>query len=382
MLEGGRISWAQFFILIVVFMTGMASNEAGDFMIAQQDGIMANILAIPLGIVTFLIIAALQKRHPGKTPYANSEEILGKWLGKLVGILYMYITLEICTMIIRGFSEFIVSILMPSIPIETFYVTLVLVGVYAVHAGVEAIARFTQMAFPFYLFMLIFINSLLLGQVRMDNLLPFLDHSPGEIAYAAYMQYVFPLGEIVLFASILPYVKGDRKAYFSPITALIIGGLYLAYRVFITIGVLGVGAASTSAFPYTSAIRFVKIGEFVERIDLLFLGIYIMIAVIEFSIIFYTLVQGAVQVTGIKDRKTIAVPLGLLVIGMSKIAVDSVWDMSRYMSEVRFLTSPIWMLVIPALLLLISYIRFGKKSTAKTPPSDAKPAMELNKSQA
>ncbi|BAU26748.1 spore germination protein (amino acid permease) [Aneurinibacillus soli] len=364
MLEDGRISWGQLFILMVVFITGLASNLTSDFALVRQDGVIANLLVIPFSIVTFLIIQELQRRHPGQTPYEYGKTILGRWGGILIGIVYMYITIEISMMLPRVFGEFVVTVLTPEIPVEAYTITMVLVGVYVVYAGIEAIARFTQMAFPIYVFILVFINFFLIRQAKIENVFPFFDNPVGEIAYATYLQYVFPMGEVVLFSSILPYVRGKRPKFFSPLLAIVISGFYLAYRVFITVGVLGKETVGISTYPFIQAIRFIKIGEFIERLDLLFLGIYIMITVVEFSLIFYMLVQGVAQMTGIKDRKAITFPLGLLIIGLSQVSISNTLDQTRYMSEVRFLTSPIWMFIIPLLLLVISRIRFGKRNTS------------------
>lgn len=364
MLEDGRISWGQLFILLIVFITGLASNLTSDFALVRQDGVIADVLVIPLSIVTFLIIQELQRRHPGQTPYEYGKTILGKWGGMLIGIVYLYITTEISMMLVRVFGEYVVTVLTPEIPVEAYTITMVLVGVYVVYAGIEAIARFTQMAFPFYVFILVFINFFLIKQAKIENVFPFFDHSAGEIAYATYLQYVFPMGEVVLFSSILPYVRGKRPKFFSPLLAIVISGLYLAYRVFITVGVLGKETVAISTYPFIQSIRFIKIGEFIERFDILFLGIYIMITVVEFSLVFYMLVQGVAQMTGIKDRKAITFPLGLLIIGLSQVSISNTLDLNRYMSEVRFLTSPIWMFIIPLLLLVISRIRFGKRNTS------------------
>ncbi|AMA71924.1 MULTISPECIES: GerAB/ArcD/ProY family transporter [Aneurinibacillus] len=359
MYEKGRISSSQLFILIVIYMTSSENP-----IMAGQDGAIASLFAILPSILTFYLLAQLQKRHPGKILFEYAEDILGKWPGKLVSLLYICFAVEVCSILSRSVAEFVVSTLTPELPVGVYIISMVIVAAYAVYQGIEGIGRFVEMAFPFYFILLVFINMLLIGQFRLENVLPFLDHPPGEILYASYLHYVLPLGEIIFFMSILPYTKRSNKRFFSPVIALVLGGLYIAYKIIITVGVLGPGTAQANTYPYITAIRFVKIGEFIERIDILLLGIFIMMILMRFIVIFYTLVHGVAHLTGAKSVNPLVLPLCFLIIGLSQIFINDVNDVTLYHNDIRVVTAPIFMLLLPALLLVVSWLRRRKQGPA------------------
>ncbi|CEH27727.1 hypothetical protein AM501_17110 [Aneurinibacillus migulanus] len=360
MYEKGRISSGQLFIIMLIYLTATSSNTNFDFVYGGQDGGISNLVVILPGLLTLYLFLKLQERHPRKILFEYTEDILGKWPGKFVSLLYVWFALEVAVMSSRQFSEFIVTVLTPELSEQVYIIGIVIVGAYAVYRGMEAIVRFAQIAFPFYLFLLIFVNILLIGQFKLDNVLPFLDRPMGEILFASYLQYVFPIGELIFFIGFFPYLKKDKRKAWLPYLAIVLSGLYLAYRVIVSIGVLGQGTSQISSYPYIAAIRFVKIGEFVERIDILFLGIYIMIILLEFIVVFYTLAHGVAHLTGMKSVSPLVIPLCFLIAGLGQGIIKDSLDLNIYITQIRSVTSPIFALLLPLLLLIVSRIRFGK----------------------
>lgn len=360
MYEKGRISSGQLFIIMLIYLTATSSNTNFDFVYGGQDGGISNLVVILPGLLTLYLFLKLQERHPRKILFEYTEDILGKWPGKFVSLLYVWFALEVAVMSSRQFSEFIVTVLTPELSEQVYIIGIVIVGAYAVYRGMEAIVRFAQITFPFYLFLLIFVNILLIGQFKLDNVLPFLDRPMGEILFASYLQYVFPIGELIFFIGFFPYLKKDKRKAWLPYLAIVLSGLYLAYRVIVSIGVLGQGTSQISSYPYIAAIRFVKIGEFVERIDILFLGIYIMIILLEFIVVFYTLAHGVAHLTGMKSVSPLVIPLCFLIAGLGQGIIKDSLDLNIYITQIRSVTSPLFTLLLPLLLLIVSRIRFGK----------------------
>jgi spore germination protein KB len=364
-MSDGKISAAQFLILIVVYMTATASVSNFDIFFAKQDALFANLFAIPFGLISYYLIVRLQRRYPGRTLYQYSEDIMGRWGGKVVGLIYIYILVEVSVLFVRGFSEFMVSVLTPEMSTDAYSLAIIIVAVYAMFKGLEAIGRIAQLIFPFYLVILLVINILLLGQFRAENIFPLLDSRAGDVAFASYLQYILPMGEIVFFSCILPFVKKSTKVFSFGAIGIVLSGLFLAFRAFITIAVLGKETAAISNYPYVTAIRFIKIGAFIERIDILYLGIYVLIGLIEFIIVFNMLVRGVSTLFEIKNEKTFIIPLGLLIAGLAQTVLRSSVDLGDYIIKVRTITSPLFMLIIPILLLFISRMRHGKDPANK-----------------
>lgn len=376
MYEKGRISVSQFFIWLLIYLSAAASTNNLDILVTRQDAFIPSLLSILPGILTIFLLIDLQRKYPGKSFFSTSEEILGRWLGKIVTLIYLYFCLELCTLYVRGFGEFVVTVMTPELSVDIYLISIVLVGAYAVYVGIESIARVTQLLFPFYILILIFINLLLIGQFDLDNIRPFLDHSLGKIMYTSLLQYVFPMGEVIFFLGVIPYVKESRHVFKAAMSSIILAGVFLAYRAFVSIGVLGQGTAIASNYPYFNAIRLVKIGEFVERIDVFFLGIFVIAVLIQFTTVFYALSHGLAHLFKVKSVRTLAFPLAFFIFAISGSTITNVVEINDYLMWVRPITGPFYMLVLPAILWTVSFIKRKKESSSELMPTKPSPVME------
>lgn len=362
MYEKGRISVSQLFIWMLLYLTAASSSNNLDILFARQDAFISNLVAILPGLATVFLMVKLQNRYPAQSLFTMSETILGRWPGKAITLFYIYFCLELCILYARGFSEFIVTVMTPELSVDVYITAIVLVGAYGVFLGIESIARVTQLLFPFYILLLVFINLLLVGQFNLEQVRPFFDNPPGKLMYASVLQYVFPMGEAIFFFGVLPYVKQSKYLFRAAAGSVVLAGIFLAYRAVVTIGVLGIGTALASNYPYFNAIRLVKIGEFVERIDIFFLGIFVMAVLIQFITIFYMFTHGIAHLFEVKSVKNLSLPLAFFVFAVSNSAISNFLDIGHYLLWVRPITGPFYMLLLPALLLGVSYMRKGKAS--------------------
>ncbi|WP_051005515.1 GerAB/ArcD/ProY family transporter [Paenisporosarcina sp. TG-14] len=90
MIEKVKISQYQFAILVMMFTVGSSILiiPAGLAKEAKEDAWIAALLGIGVGVVLVFLYSALGNRFPDMNLAEYSEVILGKWLGKLVSILY------------------------------------------------------------------------------------------------------------------------------------------------------------------------------------------------------------------------------------------------------------------------------------------------------
>ncbi len=368
MYEQGKISVTQLFLWMLIYFTAASSSNSLDILFTRQDSFIANLLSIVPGILTVYLMVVLQKKYPGLSFFEMCEEILGKWPGTIINAIFVYFALEVCLFYARGFGEFMMSTMTPELSVDLYLISIVLVGAFGVYLGIEAIARVSQLLFPFYVLLLIIINVLLVRQFHLDNVLPLIDHKMGEIFYSTYLQYVFPMGEAIFFIGVLPYVKKSKHVFKAVAGSLILAGIFLAYRAVVSIGVLGQATALASNYPFFNAIRLVKIGEFIERIDLLFLSIFAMAVLIQFITVYYFISHGIAHIFKVKRLKPLLVPVAIFVYALAKAANTNIVDINHYLMFIRPITGPIYMLVLPALLLVVSKIRKPRASQADLTP--------------
>lgn len=193
MLEDGRISNRQAVFLIVntilatsiIFLPGMIFKEA------RQDAWMSVVLVTVFGVVAGLIIASLGARFPGRTIIQYSGDIVGKPLGKVIGLIYSLFFIYINAFIVREFADMFNINFMPETPVSLFSMGIVFAAAYAVRSGLEVLARVSEIVLPLVLVMLLLIVGLVCPEIDAKLFFPILEKGFMPVLKGAYPPALF-----------------------------------------------------------------------------------------------------------------------------------------------------------------------------------------------
>jgi spore germination protein KB len=78
---------------------------------------------------------------------------------------------------------------------------------------------------------------------------------------------IFPIGEMVCFTTILPYLNKSQLGKKTGVVALIFTGILLSWTHALQISVLGADMYSRQTFPLFVTIGKVNIADFLQRLD-------------------------------------------------------------------------------------------------------------------
>lgn len=92
MIENGKISPLQFGIVVFMFALGSTALLIPAILvsIAKQDAWISVLLIIGTVILFISLWIRLYKKFSNENIIQYSERILGKWLGKMVGMIYVW----------------------------------------------------------------------------------------------------------------------------------------------------------------------------------------------------------------------------------------------------------------------------------------------------
>ncbi|MBP3962578.1 GerAB/ArcD/ProY family transporter [Paenibacillus lignilyticus] len=112
MIEKGEINTRQFTGLVMLFCLGSTILIVPSALtaIAKQDGWISAIVGFGLGLLLFFMINALGTRYPNQSLMEYSEVILGKWLGKAIGLSYISFYFILAALVLRNVGDFITTI--------------------------------------------------------------------------------------------------------------------------------------------------------------------------------------------------------------------------------------------------------------------------------
>lgn len=341
------------FATLIIFLPDILAKHA------RQDAWISIILAAGAGLLIGLLATTLGRRFPDQTIFEYPGEILGRWPGKLVGLLYVWWFLHTAAESSREFGEFLVAAYLPETPVAA----LILLGVtgttYAVRNGLEVIARANEIFLPLTFGSVVIIFILASGQMNFQRLLPVADVGAVQVFKGAAVALAY-FGEIVAIAVLLPYLSKPHEACRVAVAAVLSSG---AFFLLVTLGILaiyGPDLAGAYLFPTLNETRIISIANFLERMEAVNIIIWITGAYTKVSFYVWAAALGSAQVLELKDYRPLALPVGAVVVAMSIMLHSSILDLLNF----RWMVWPpyalsIFEIGIP-LLLLVTALARGK----------------------
>jgi len=360
LLEKGKISGVAlvFMLINLVGATAVVFLPALTAKFAKQDAWMAAAISTIPGILVILLVTELGRRFPGKTIMEYLQIILGNWIGKAVGVFYLFFFLHTNGIIIREFGELIKTMLMPYTPTIVIHAAFIALAAYAVRSGLEVLGRLLELTIPWVLILSISILLFGLQKAEFSRLLPVLESGFKPILLAS----VTPSGwrgEVVLLAMLLPYLAEPRKGRKLGIWAVIILGAFLVIDSVINTAIFGPEAARL-VFPTFTISSTVLIGGFL-RVDVILIIIWLAGMLTKIAVFYYAAVLGTAQLLSLKDYKPMVVPIGVILTALSILVVENSVGIPAYVTSGFPPFAYLFEWVIPLVLLLIAMVRGFKK---------------------
>lgn len=357
-LEGGKIpnrQLALILMLLVLMPTAVLFAPAITSHAKQDAWISLLVVSTIYGLLVAFITTKLALIHSGLTVIEYTPKILGTFLGKIIGALYIFWLIHVNAVIVREFSDFLLSVFMPETPLTVFMIVLLLLAAWAVSNGLEVVSRAAEWVFPLFLLSIMIIIIFVLPDADFSNLLPVLENGikpviKGGITPSAWR------GEIIIMLMLFPYVNYPKKTGVYMITAVIITGLLLSAVTAVTIAVLG-GLTEYLTFPIFSLARYAHLVMFLERLEAMILVMWVAGVTVKVSCFYYATVLGTAQLFSLHDYRPIVLPIGIITAALGHALFESSSQITYWISEIWPYYAFIFEFVIPLGLLLIAFFQ-------------------------
>ncbi|MDA8226133.1 MAG: endospore germination permease [Desulfitobacterium hafniense] len=303
-----RISVHQFMIVSASMALGITffpiaqtvTKEAG------RDGWWC-VLPGFLAVLPFaLMILSLFKRFPGKNLIEISDNIIGKWSAKGIGLVYISVSTLFGSHLLALVGDTFKRTVMPLIPDMVFIGSMLILVVMLVWAGIEVYGRFTEIVFPIVFLSLILTMLFSIPRFEWDQFYPVLANGIKPLAFGVLkvtsygMQYILFLAGVLSF---LPREQENQKRFKTEIQrALILVGMLNTLVVLIQIMVFGPDETKRLNFGLLTLGRMIEIGETISGIESLFMMFWMGAMIIRISGLFFMVLWGLRSVFGIKDE--------------------------------------------------------------------------------
>jgi spore germination protein KB len=359
MLENGKISPLQFGILIFLFNLGtpiirMPGSLAST---SKQDGWITLLLGMVISVGLIFLYNSLAERFPNETVVEYSERILGKWLGKMVGISFIWYFLYLSAFGLRGVGDFLTTVLLGQTPIDVIHIVFMVGIVYGAKLGLEVIGRAGEVLFPWVMLISLLTGIFLLTKIEFSNFSPILPVGWGQPAKGLYYLSGTPITQLVVFLMISPFVNRHKQAKKWYYAGILFNLFYLLLLFVLTISVLGVDLTARSIYAPYEAVKQVMVGDFVERIEAFIAGAWFITIFIKMILLLYVVNLATAQVFKFKSYRPFILPSSIMILALANILGPNIAYIRSAVNEMWPAYSMIQGFFIPAVLLFVAMIR-------------------------
>ncbi|WP_199613640.1 GerAB/ArcD/ProY family transporter [Paenibacillus alkalitolerans] len=360
-----NISVRQFGVLVILYTIGttILIIPSGLATLTRQDAWIASILGLGLNMLLVLFYNNLSRRFPDMTLVQYSEKILGKWLGKLVSLFFIFFSFIGAATVLFYMGNFITTEVMSETPIQAINVLYAMIVVMGLRLGLETLARAGEILFP-WVFAIFFVLAVsLLPEIQLYKVQPVFEAGGKQLLYAALsVTGTASLPFIVLFMIFPVNVNDNQKARKVFINATLTGGIYFVVITFLCITVLGADLTANHLYPSYALAKIINIGQFFQRVEVLIAAIWFITVYYKTTFYFYGFVVGIAQVCNLSDYRPLVLPCGMILVVYSLVVYPNVVYAAKFDSMVWIPFVMTFGLLMPCILLVIDALRRRKNT--------------------
>ncbi len=366
-LDGGRIS--SFQIMCLLFLVRVTATTISFPFIMGNESPTDAWIGIIIGIIASLffleLIIRLGMKFPDMTIIQYSQAVLGKVLGKAVGLLLIWFWVSDAATTIRALGAAIVSSFMPETPMIVFIILVVLLAANAARNGIEVIARWSE---------LVAIGVIASGLVlvlpypamdfkNLKPILPYglLPHLKSSLTIIAFYMRLNIVGMII------PLAHNRKEVLRYSRYAVFLSGILLLGHTIALVAVFG-SQATTLAVPGFTLARQIFIGQFFERIETIPVSVWVLNALVKIALDFWAAATGLAQVFGLRNFKPLTYPIGALAASFTMLFFESLVDEMQFIKNIWPIYSILIILGVTLVLYLASVV--NKNHMLEVKPKD------------
>lgn len=351
------LSPKQFALITFVYMIGASMVFVPEMLFAEKDAWISTLLGCLISVLLMAVWLRLQRRYPGLSMVQYGIKILGPWLGYPLGLYLLFLMAVVSNFIVEDMVLLTHTIMLPSTPEMVLELTFIAVAVYACYKGVETIGRMCELVWIPLALLILVLPLLEWKEIGVQVFQPLFKINWRGVLTGTLNGLVFPFGEVMVPAIFLPYVREDKGAEKLYLLAPLAAGALLLIRTGLTLMALGPELGNRLTLPVVILFRLVEFGEFLNRVEGAFLGIWYIGLLMKLVITIYAVVLGLAQLTKVLRLENLWLPFAAVLFFATHI---------RYPTHSEFHFSTFYAFPIlalpgevlcPVLLLAISWLR-------------------------
>lgn len=350
------ITFVAIYIWGAVYNTNAMAMESGWLIV-----MISTIISIPILIMYSEIIDSFQE----KDFFDILEIIFGNLLSKIIIALYIFYFFFLGATILRNFMEYVKITTLSRTPQVVTGAIFALMCAYGVKKGIESLANWAKI---FFIICIIIISPIILFMLTRNphnvSLLPIFYNGMRETWKSIYSFIMFPITELIVFLPILNLVKDTKMKRNVLIKGIFIATIVLTVSNIGQTFMLGGLNYSQSYFPTYLAMRRIRLGDFIQRIETAVSATLTISVFVELCICLIATSKGLSKLFNFKDYKNIVTPVAVLTVKLSFILYASSMELLQWNNNIWSYYALPFQIIFPVITFIIIKIKSNYRNSS------------------
>jgi spore germination protein KB len=313
MLKEGRFGVQETVCLLVITIAAKVFFSSPTYVVqivGTSGWLMTSISAVTTGVV-FFFSYTLIKLFPNRNLMDINSIVLGKIVGSVLSLTISLGLMLTAGINLREFTEIMNVYVLPSSPPIFIVYMFIAALIVLCYLGLETIARFSKLLAYVLLFGFILIIILGIKDYDINNVFPFWGHGFHQTLING-IKRSSAYGELMIIFVIAKSLQGKEYIKKAGILSLIFSGLIIAISLlsFSMTFPYYVGQEITAPIYLLSSI--IEYGFFFQRVESLFLIIWIICSLISITASFYMSLYINAYILKLDDKKPLIIPYAVI----------------------------------------------------------------------
>lgn len=322
---------------------------------ADTGGPLVTLAGAGLAFIGLWLITVLGQRFPDKSIFHYSEDIIGRWPGRLGSILLILFFTALSALTAREFGEVVVTAVLKKTPLEVTVIVMLLLAAISSRNDIVTFSYMHQFYLPFILAPGLLIAFFALKNADPLYLQPIWGNEPkgfwnGMLTIAALFQGSF------IMSVLIPSMHRPEKAMRASMSGMAVACGFYFLIVVATIAVFGPEETKQVLWPTLELARMTSLpANVLERLDAFFLIIWVTAVFTTLLSSYYLTIHAISNVLRLRDHKMFTFFL-LPFVFMMSMSISNVLDLYTFIAIVGKIGLALTV-VYPLLLLVTAWIR-------------------------
>ena len=321
-------------LVLTIVITHTISSLPREILVSTKSASLINLVFVSILVILFAyLISKLFKKFPGSDIIDVSEFLGGKVFKIIVGIIFISYFLVSSSILLRNFCESLKIIYYPMTNILFIIAMFVIAICTANRLDFNASLKTNLLILPLVLASMIFLFFSNMNKFSPERIFPIFGDG-------LFDTFVLGLGNIASFGGVAflyflpPYMKQPEKLKKVSMISIGLSAIYLILCVATLLFMFSFFIDTNEITPLYNATRYIEFGSFFQRLESVFLLIWILAFACYLSIVIKFSMSIFKKLTNIETKKPLVDIFGLLILAITllpkKYSISEKFELKIY----------------------------------------------------